>query len=146
MTTTTELKRYYELGKAKCGMNARRYADWAFDENNDPESVIPQTHDEWVFLECGLRGLEFPQKVRGFRFGHIPNGGQSFNYRDDCQESGVSMAWIEGIDDEETLLGTQLFYGGRPKVWVEGYLHPYRKGSDGEPLIICAREIPGPNE
>lgn len=137
---TSRLNKFYEIGKSKSGMNTCQFTDWAF-EHDDPESLIPQNHEEWVFLECGLRGLEFPNMVRGFRFGHIPQGGQSFNYLDDHQESGVSMAWVEGIDDQDTLIGTQLFYGSRPKVWVEGYLHPYRKGSDGEPLIICAREI-----
>jgi hypothetical protein len=76
-------------------------------------------------------------RVRGWRYGDIPVDGYSHNYRDQCPEDGVSLMALDG---DEPTLGAQLYEacnGGREKIHVSGYFAGY--GSDGEPLIVCAR-------
>lgn len=95
-----------------------------------------------LFFDAGYYDLPMPQWVRGWRYGKIPPSGRSTNYRDGYAEAGVSV--MEIITDDGEKLQTQdkvsaMFFTGEI-IEVEGWLH-YRRGADGEPLLVGCREI-----
>jgi hypothetical protein len=77
----------------------------------------------------------------------LPADGQSYNYRDQHAERGISLMGLtpESCDEAGISLdnvyagaGYEAFNGrGREIVWVRGLFVGY--GSDGEPLVILAR-------
>ncbi len=60
----------------------------------------------------------------------------------------MSLMEVTATNDEEVLPGgpsdqvSRMFIeaSGKDRVWVEGWLIPWR-GSDGEPLVVGAREV-----
>ena len=94
------------------------------------------------FFECGRQGCEFPEYVSGWRYGTVPAGGQSYNYRDQRPEHGVSVMEVDGVANGSIDKISMMFIAmGRPTVYVEGYLNPYANGSDGEYLLVDAKEM-----
>ena len=90
-----------------------------------------------VFMEAGFRGDEIPKYVKGWRFGNIPKSKRSYNSRDNEHESGTSLWEVYGGDKtQDEISGAFIKADGRKKINVEGWLHPYRKGGDGEPLLV----------
>ena len=83
--------------------------------------------------DCGRKGvkIDFDKVVKAVRYGDVPEGGRSKNYRDDYQEDGPSVAYIEG--DKE--VGSSIWFKDRNKVSLRGILLP-QKGSDGESLLL----------
>jgi hypothetical protein len=132
---TDRKKIAYRMGQETAGKSYDEivYGDlvpsWVFD-----------SHGYNVFFEAGRRGAQYPQYITGWRYGNIPECGQSHNYRDNIAEAGVSLMQVDGYDKIKTL--SEL--GGindRPVIRVGGYLHPFEVGGDGEPLIVFAKEI-----
>jgi hypothetical protein len=101
-----------------------------------------------LFLNCGLRGLDMPRWVTGWRFGHIPESGRSYNYRDSKPEKGVSVMALDDDDARPADKVSALFIAAerRPVVKVAGWLNPFATGSDGEPLLVGAVEIKNKRE
>lgn len=100
-------------------------------------------------FNLGFHG--YPLKaVEGWRYGDIPPSGRSTNYREQVTEKGISLMAID--DMPEPSLSAKLYEAfnakGKKKINVGGYFVGF--GSDGEPLIIGARELspnlPGPRE
>lgn len=96
------------------------------------------SHAPGVFFEAGRLGHDFPAWVTGWRYGNIPECGQSYNYRDNRPEDGVSVMEIDGGEQTQDKISAFFVANGRPVVKVAGYLNPYRRGADGEPLLVCA--------
>ena len=81
----------------------------------------------------GMEGIEidFSNIVIAERYGNLPEGGRSHNYRDDIKEYGVSASNIKG----EKEIGSVIFFCDRKKIEFQGILLPIT-GSDNEPLIL----------
>lgn len=92
-----------------------------------------------AFWSHGLHGWDPPRRVRAWRFGDPPEGGRSYNFRDQFEELGVSVAGVEG---EES--GWGIWQSDRGAVWVEGWMREDVKGSDGEPLLVGITKIRKP--
>ena len=94
------------------------------------------------FFECGYQGYDFPEYVKGWRYGDIPESGQSYNFRDQLPEHGVSVMEIYGIENNDVDKVSMMFIASqnRPVTKIEGYLNPYKFGSDGEYLLVSAKE------
>ena len=76
--------------------------------------------------------------VSGARYGNAPECGLSYNFRDNCQEKGLSLAYILGDDKtkkNEVLNLTIALISDRPVIEFTGFLLK-EKGADGEPLIL----------
>jgi len=95
------------------------------------------------FFECGYKGYEFPQYVQGWRYGNIPESGQSYNFRDQKPEQGVSVMEVYGLKNGVVDKISLMFIGAQDRgvVKVEGYLNPFAYGSDGEYLLVDAKEV-----
>jgi hypothetical protein len=98
-------------------------------------------HTAYTFMAAGLAGAKMPYIVTGWRYGHIPASGLSFNARDDRPESGVSVMAVDGGEEIQDRLSALFIAVGRPVVQVRGYLNTIARGSDGEPLLLDAGEI-----
>ena len=107
-------------------------ADIAADQYNN-------THDLDQLFREGFRGANFPEIATGWRWGEIPEVGKSYNFRDDFYESGVSMAYVEGLGDTSNKI-YNIFNGGGKKTFLMGLMLSV-KGSDGEPLMIACKKI-----
>ena len=99
------------------------------------------THTEMVFAEAGLLGEAVPYPVTGWRYGHIPECGVSWNYRDMHPEAGVSLMAVDGGGETQDKVSAIFMSEGRPVIKVSGLLHTYKTGSDGEPLLLDAVEM-----
>jgi len=119
MKTTAEMfEKAYRLG--------RKYS-----ESGEIACFFTKCFD--VAFDYGFQGIEidFDDVVTGYRFGEIPEGGVSYNYRD-CQfEDGLSLACVDG----ETEVGSSMWFSDRKRVSVRGIRLP-KKGSDGETLVL----------
>ncbi len=106
------------------------------------KDLVPE-HYIWndiysLFFEAGYYGHDMPQWVRGWRYGDIPESGVSYNHRDDRPEAGTSLMAVCGGDETLDKVSAIFIRDGRDKVEVEGWLH-YKKGSDGEPILVGAK-------
>ncbi len=93
-----------------------------------------------VWFEAGRQGAPAPTWTTAWRYGEIPEGGQSKNYRDNQLERGVSVMAIDGEPPVKTL--SEFGIRHRRVVCVGGWLNPLDVGGDGEPLLISAQKIP----
>jgi hypothetical protein len=89
-----------------------------------------------LFWHAGYEGESIPRWVTAERYGDIPLGGRSRNHAENCAEHGLSVARL--IDDDDDYEWHSGIFGGdqRPVVRVAGWLH-YRRGGDGEPLLVA---------
>lgn len=97
-----------------------------------------------AFFNHGYAGLPFPEYVTGWRYGDIPQSGQSYNFRDQVAEHGVSVMEIysnNGVVKTVDKISAMFCADGRERVEVAGYLNGLRHGSDGEPLLICTTVV-----
>lgn len=116
MKTTVEMyKKAYEAGIQ--------------DEKNDGWRGYHTAIFNAVY-DCGRQGIkiDFGKVVTAVRYGDVPEGGRSKNYRDDYLEDGTSVAYIEG--EKEVV-----WFKDRNKVSLRGILLD-QKGSDGESLLL----------
>ena len=90
------------------------------------------------FFAAGERGEPLPRWVRARRIGAIPPAGRSFNFREQEFEHGVSALALIGEPGPQADGTYALFNPGR-EIEITGWLIA-RTGSDGEPLLIGARE------
>ena len=144
---TEKLEKLYQAGKevAAAGRNVDSEAFWidvAYDADGIPQIIkdafeAGMTDLETAFFEAGAFGHELPVRVSGWRYGDLPRNGKSWNFRDQRYERGVSMAFVDGIGD--TSDGTYAMFNGtgRKKVRCSGWMIGFR-GSDNEPIIVCA--------
>lgn len=119
MKTTIELyKKAYKAGQ------------WC-KENNDFQSFRTKCLDKaW---ELGFRGIEinFDDIVTCVRAGEIPDGGISYNYREQENEDGLSVLNVIG----ENEIGSAVWFSERENITVKGIRLPLT-GSDDETLIL----------
>lgn len=128
---------YYELG-CKSGYGSAREACEHGCAELDDWTMGPE---EWLCYDAGCRGAEMPHYVTGWRYGHLPSSGHSYNYADDYAEGGVSLMEVDGGDKTQNLISALYIGVDRPIVKVAGWLNTLKHGSDGEPLVFWAREI-----
>jgi hypothetical protein len=136
MNRQQTIEKYYEMGKNHSEMytSVRQAVEYG-----EAELMWIGT-EELIAYEAGLLGCEMPHKVTGWRYGHIPANGHSYNYRDDRAEAGVSLMETDcGLKTADPLMNVMA--GSRPRVRVEGWLNTIKRGSDGEPLVFWAKEI-----
>jgi len=109
------------------------------------QEMVPDSYfldDElYLFFSAGYYRLPMPSWVKGWRYGEVPASGRSTNFRDGHAEAGVSA--MEVTKHGETY-STQdevsaMFLTGEV-IEIEGWLH-YKRGSDGEPLLVACREL-----
>jgi hypothetical protein len=94
------------------------------------------------FFHAGFVGRE-PEYVTAIRYGKVPENGRSRNYSDGSYENGVSCVKIirnESDADYKSIYDVTLGYQGIEKIVVEGW-YLGQTGSDGEPLLVCAKEV-----
>jgi hypothetical protein len=113
------------------------------DANRYGLAECERNRDEWtswytpilqVAYEYGRRGVDLSEcdDVTGHRYGNIPDGGLSVNHRDHESERGLSLAAIDGCEEN----WITIFLMERPKINVTGLLLP-KTGVEGEPLILA---------
>lgn len=140
---------FYRAGERarNAGHSVRSEPFWnlvLYDEYQDPEVDLkdlasPEMPVSNAFFMAGGAGNPLPSWETGWRYGQLPEGGRSRNFRDDRFEPGVSLAHLDGVGD--TSDGTyRLFNNGGKKVEVAGWLI-IPKGSDGEPILVGAIDI-----
>lgn len=136
MTTTPNIeycKAAYKLGRKHIDLS---YYDETVTADFDRYHV-DAWDVEWLFYEIGKEGSVFPVYVTGWRYGDIPEGGRSYNHREDCQEKGCSMMQIDGQGRcKSSLAELRGSFDNRPIVRVGGWLHPTEVGGDSEPLLL----------
>lgn len=93
---------------------------WQMDEENIIE------------LSKSVATEKEPLKTVGYRYGDAPEGGYSFNTRENKQENGVSMASVAGIPESRSF--ATMAAKKRGIKYYEGDVIGY--GSDGEPVMI----------
>jgi hypothetical protein len=94
---------------------------------------------EMVSFEAGIQGKEKPYWVDGWRYGPVPSSGASKNYALGVVEPGVSlMGTKNGLVTAD--VGFELFTKNRDIYFVSGFLNTVKTGSDGEPLVLWAKQ------
>ena len=88
-----------------------------------------------LFWEAGFNGLARPMWVKAERIGKLPDG-TSTNFREQRREPGISVIRLDG--QSRTDNGTFDKFNAGKTYKVEGWLH-YKRGSDGEPLLVEAK-------
>lgn len=131
-----DMRRAHELGRAT--------ADKSYEEIVYGELVpgwVFEDHACNVCFEAGRQGLGFPRYATGWRYGDIPTGERSHNYREQATEAGLSVMQLDGEDKVKTLAELRGSFDSRPIVRVGGWVHPYEVGGDGEPLLLAPEAI-----
>lgn len=106
------------------------------------KDVERMTNDERIAMDIAIQGGDRPYYVEGWRYGNIPSGGTSYNYRDQRFERGLSVMEISGGGRTvDRVSAAFIAASGRPVVRVGGFLNTINVGSDGEPLLLFARAI-----
>ena len=93
-----------------------------------------------IFCMAGLAGQPRPVQVIGWRYGDAPDGGRSYDYRDQRMLAGTSMVQIEG--GKPTLSFAVIEASDRPKRYYRGYLYS-ETGPDSEPLLVNPEKVDG---
>lgn len=145
--TPRQLKAY-ELGKKHREILQANpemtYEDLVWQMRGDEDTFFreiasPNSPMSYGAYESGRRGGTLPKISKGYRYGNPPSSGYSHNFVDGRNESGVSMAKVDGVDfnwvpmSEETMRKIPKEYEGwllDPEVFW---------GSDGEPLMLNLR-------
>jgi len=117
--------------RARFGAAEHFWAAVRHGEAEIPRSIGMDDPAHEAFFAHGLSGLPIPRPAGAWRIGAIPEGGASWNSRDQRWEPGISALGGDGT--------FELFNPG-PRRRIEGYLL-WRSGSDGEPLFVDAIEI-----
>ena len=142
-TSKTAFQAYYTVGQW-CAENDVDFNDIQahYDYDELSKAVFYRsTHDMQEFFEIGYRGYDYPDYVTGYRYGNLPEGARSYNYRDNYLERGLSVVSVETGERTQDDVSLAFINRTREVVNVEGYLHPFATGSDGEPLLLAARKI-----
>jgi hypothetical protein len=116
--------------------------DRALDDLSLDELEPLQNFKYAAFFRAGFVGRE-PEYVEAIRYGDIPDCGRSINYADNCYEDGVSCVKIirtAGDINYQSIYDVTLGYQGFKKTMVTGW-YLGGSGSDGEPLLLCAKEV-----
>lgn len=143
------LRDAYSLGKKAREVNPD-INTWAYtDEYKDFLGTFPWEKEKtpaWeAFYRAGKLNRDEPVMAIGSRYGEIPERGTSFNYRDQINERGVSMADVQNSSAAEWAdpISKMIIEGyGRPKINVGGYLID-DVGADEEPLMVAAKKLAG---
>jgi hypothetical protein len=134
----------YEKGRADA-----RGSGWGPHNFDPPFGDLTE-----AFYRAGYDGSAAPstEPVIGWRYGDLPEGGRSTNYKDGFDEAGVSMMGVmtDSLDailhdptkyqDNVSCPSMGTFFSDRPIEWVIGLLLEER-GSDGEPLLVGAQPL-----
>lgn len=78
------------------------------------------------------------QMIAGYRYGKAPEGGRSYNTRDNFYEAGVSMASVAGLDECRSF-ATMAARETRKRYYYVGII--CGTGSDDEYLLSGVRQI-----
>lgn len=133
-------KRAYKAGQL-LKESGKSMEDWIYRgiEGIPNYDSFPETAATAVFLEAGIKGKGLPRYVTGWRYGGIPKGDRSINFMDNTYENGVSLMRADGIDFKGSTTFELFNSAGARKVKVGGFYAG--RGSDGEPLVVLAKEI-----
>lgn len=128
---------YYELGQQAQREGYISMCEVAMKTDYLTKNYLSLTEN--VFFQAGLLNRQMPYKVTGWRLGDIPECGQSYNYKDNEPEAGVStMATNDGDETINKVSATFIKLDERKKIYITGYKNTIKHGSDGEPLILDA--------
>lgn len=134
------MQKCYKTGQ-EC---AEKYGDdmdraiWYMDR--DLASYIFNDFECGAFWEAGFKGRR-PEYVQAVRYGEIPADGRSINWAENAWEGGVScVKIIRNPEDRDvkSIYDVTLGMQGINKYIVSGW-YMGGVGSDGEPLILCAK-------
>lgn len=106
---------------------------------SDDSYRVIQSDEFYLWFRLGVEGHEDPEFVTAVRIGEIPKTKVSRNFRDQFQENGVSVLWIEG-DENDRGDGTFEIFNDGKKIRIAGWRSPWR-GSDGEPLLLSPKKL-----
>ena len=112
-------------------------------ENASPDSDLYKYAESYArgsllkrkIIENIILNKPLPKPIIGWRFGDIPEGGKSFNTREEILEPGVSMMQTSGGKKNRGFAGLAHRKEETPIYVMVGYLND-EKGSDGEDLLI----------
>jgi len=113
---------------AKDILNANKYG--LQNPNDYAESYTPVLG---TAMELGQKGIDLSgcKIVTGYRYGKASVNGISFNFREQYTEAALSMAKIEGEEENYSAC----YFSGKKIYEYTGFLLNER-GSDGEALIV----------
>ena len=134
-----DVREAYELGKTFEGEDI----DEIVGAISTPYFLENETAKGNAF-EAGCEGKKMPRYANGWRYGDLPEKGQSWDYKDKRILQGVSMVEIEGedraIDDVGLVSIAFVALERRPVVRAAGWISIHN-GPDGEPLMVEPRVI-----
>ena len=139
MNPTPTMLKAYESGKTAGSKFDSLRAFWAAVSHGEADApgYLSEPGVLMLFWEAGFCGHDIPRWVNAVRIGALPADGRSMNYAEQRFESGVSVLKIEGEARSDN--GTFDLFNTGSQVRVSGWLH-FRRGSDGEPLLVGAVE------
>jgi SPP1 gp7 family putative phage head morphogenesis protein len=136
------MRKANEAGKS---FSDRGYIDMRTAINDDDvyNGMNGLDNNEMAAFEAGVMGKDWnPEFVTAWRVGDVPADGRSKNYADDRMEPGLSvMETSNGLRTQDEFSKMFIMSKNRPVVYVSGFVHPYRKGSDSEPLLIQVKVL-----
>lgn len=118
--------------------------DWFGRRGLTLDKLSYLSYTGYEFLRAGAIGRAMPVWVTGWRYGGLPRDREgdvrpSYNYRDQQPERGVSLVAVDGGAPCRSF--AVLEAKKRGVVRVGGFLVE-DTGSDGEPLVVGAVELP----
>lgn len=154
LSETTAFEKAYALGKqvrelANGEPSTKFYNDWAFGKykNTLPDTGFNNFWDSdpvtYTFYRSGELGTKMPEKAIGMRRGMAPESGKSWNQRENKYEPGVSMESVDHPDFRDYTWHTGVFSQDRPIYRYGGYVLPYARGGDNEPLMVGLERLHG---
>ena len=103
----------------------------------EPPHVVSKN----AYFNAGVNGDAMPEFVFARRIGIVPDSGESYNFRDQIGEGGVSVLGVYDANGfQEQNNGTYRLFNGGKEYLVAGYKIE-KRGSDGEPLLVRARTL-----
>lgn len=130
-------KTYLESFDIGVKYKTKGLTDIEFMNNFDTDS------EDYNFFMLGYTGAERPVKATGWRYGEFTDYGTSKNHQSGNKEKGLSLmeVFVDGKSIEKASNASAMFLCDKKKVQVRGYYTPSIWGSDGEPLMLCAKHV-----
>jgi hypothetical protein len=135
-----DLSNIDEVAKAAEKINPEDFYSWT-DETDMAQYSNPGAH---VFFLSGLYGLRKPELAIGRRRKGLPWNGVSRNHADEGKrEKGLSVINIVTPENEGVTTRYDAFNSDTKNILVWGFYPDQSvfQGSDGEPILVNAREI-----
>jgi hypothetical protein len=130
----------YEMGKRAKADGVRSEREFFEAMTTTELDSLPSESPGWnAFFRAGFYDKDMPEYVTGWRYGKIPESDQSTNFREQIAERGVSLMRLDGEESSSGAKVYEMFNRKGNMLHVGGWYAG--RGTDGEPLIVGAKEI-----